>query len=124
MFSKFLRRRKYPSTDVYLNLLVTDKLGLPYIHRKERRHFPHIDHKKRIYQQTSRLKKGDIEIVTVLLNRSPSQRFYADSSLYFMGMKLRVRYPFGMCLIVFKLFRISAPKFSESFRRSTAELIS
>jgi len=92
-----------------------------YIHHKERRHFPHIDRKKRTYQQTSGLKKGDMKIVTVLLNRIPSQRLYANSSLYSMGMKFRGRYPFGVCLIVFKLFRNPAPKFSESFRRSTTE---
>ena len=99
------------------------KLGLPYIHHKERGHFPHIDRKKRTHQQTSRLKKGDMEIVTDLLNRSPSQRLHDNSSLYFMGMKFRGRYPFGACLIMFKLFRNSAPKFSESFRGSAAALI-
>ena len=52
---------------------------------KKRGHFPHIDHKKkRIYQQ-KRLKRG--HTVTDVVNIISSQRFSADISLNFMGMK-------------------------------------
>jgi len=52
---------------------------------QEKRTFPHIDHKKE-----------DIQIFTGLLNRSPSQCFFASSSLKFVGMKFRVRHSVGM----------------------------
>jgi hypothetical protein len=53
----------------------------------------------------------------------PSQGFSANSSSDIMGMQFKGRYSSSMFFhIELKLFRISVPKFSETFRGSTADL--
>jgi hypothetical protein len=53
--------------------------GLPHIHHKKRGHFPLLDHKKDNISGKRRLKTR--EHIAILLNRSLSERFSANSSL-------------------------------------------
>jgi len=88
---------------------------------QEKRTFPHIEHKKRIHRQKRRLKRGCT--VTDVVNIISSQRFSADSSLNFMDMKFGGKHSSSMLRAEFKLFRISKPKFSETFRRPATDNI-
>ena len=59
---------------------------------------------------------------TSLSNKIPSQCFSARSSLNYSGVTFRVTHSSRMFFPSFRLFRISAQKFSEIFRKLTAEL--
>jgi hypothetical protein len=59
------------------NEYMTCFLGLPDIHHKKRGPLPLNEHKKRTSAKTE-FKKKDTSMVTVLLNRSPSQHFSAN----------------------------------------------
>ena len=48
-------------------------------------------------------------------------RYLLQYLLNFMGRKFRGRSSLSMCFTELKLFRISAPKFPETFRKSTVE---
>ena len=50
-----------------------------------------MQHNKSGHFPLSNLIKADVQIVTVLLNKSPSKCFSANSSLNFMDMKFKWR---------------------------------
>jgi hypothetical protein len=88
---------------------------------KKSGHFPNIEHKKTIHRQKRKLKKG--HTVRDVVNIISSQCFYADSFLNVMGMKFGGRNSSSMLRAELKLFRISKPKFSATFRRPAADNI-
>jgi len=69
------------------------------------------------------VKKEDIQTVTSLLNKSPSQILAASSPLNFMVVQLWVQRSLSLISRISKLFRIFAPKFPVTFRRTAAKLL-
>ena len=68
-----------------------------------------------------KVKKG--HTVTDAVNIISYQRFSTDSSLIFMGTKFGGRHSSSMLRAEFNVFRISKPKFSETFLKPAADNI-
>lgn len=104
-------------------LIIHSHLELPNTHRKKRQHFSLIfRNRTRTIGLKGGLKKSTY-LVTSLLYKSPSQIFAASSSLNFIVVQLWVKRSLSLILRISNLFRIFAPKFSVTFRRTAAEFL-
>ena len=98
-------------------------MTIHYIHREKSRRFPLMVHQQDDAAATKEIKIENTQSARTVLSDSPCQRLSINSSLNSLSMKFRLRLRLSVFSNELNLFRISAPKFFETIRKSPAELI-